>query len=151
VSQRHAGKPADRSEGGFVTARTSAAALALCCAAFLAACGGDDKGSNDEVDVAAVVAELQSASKAGDGQKICDQLFTKNLAISVQRASGKSCGEEVSDNVANEDASYRIENLEVNGDNANAQLIDQNDQRSDVLFQREDGGWRIGRIAGVGG
>ena len=119
--------------------------------AFVAGCGGDDdEGSDDQVAVAAVVEELEATSKAGDGQKICDELFTENLAISVQRASGRSCGEEVAANVAADDASFRIENLAVDGDNATAQLIDQTDQRSDVVFQRQDGGWRIARIAGVG-
>ena len=134
-----------------MTAKT-AVAFALCGAALVGACGGDDDGggSDDQVAVAAVVEELESASKEGDGQKICDELFTENLSISVQRASGTSCGEEVAENVAADDASYRIENLQVNGENANAQLIDQNDRRSDVLFQREAGDWRIARIAGVG-
>ena len=138
-------------ERGPVAAKT-AVAFALCCAALVGACGGDDDEgeSDDQVAVAAVVEELESASKEGDGQKICDELFTENLAISVQRASGKSCAEEVSDNVAADDASFEIENLQVNGDNANAQLVDQRDERSDVLFQRENGEWRIARIAGVG-
>jgi len=123
-------------------------AVALC-AGLLAGCGDDDSDSS-EGQITAVVMELQDASRAGDGARICDQLFTENLAISVKRASKQECADEVAENVASDDAEFKIESLEVNGNNANGQLVDQRGQRSAVLFQREGDSWRIARISGVG-
>jgi|SRR5829696_7066863 len=123
-------------------------AVALC-AGLLAGCGDDDSDSS-EGQITAVVMELQDASRAGNGARICDQLFTENLAISVKRASKQECADEVAENVASDDAEFKIESLEVNGNNANGQLVDQRGQRSAVLFQREGDSWRIARISGVG-
>ena len=126
-------------------------AVGVLCAGLLGACGDDDDGAaTDETAVAVVVKELETAARDGDGARICDDLFTENLRISVQRASKQACADEVKENVASETASFEVSNVKVNGDNATAQLADEKGVRSDVLFQREDGGWRIARIAAVG-
>ena len=124
--------------------------VAVLCTALLAGCGGGDDSDKPETDINAVVAELQQSSREGDGETICTVLFTENLAISVKRASGQTCAKEVADNVTSDDAAYKLEKLQVRGNNANAVLVDQQDRRSAVLFQRENGEWRIARIAGVG-
>src|SRR5829696_1428395 len=110
-------------------------AVALC-AGLLAGCGDDDSDS-PEGQITAVVMELQDASRAGDGARICDQLFTENLAISVKRASKQECADEVAENVASDDAEFKIESLEVNGNSASGELLDERGQRAAVLFQRE--------------
>ncbi len=124
--------------------------VAVLCTALLAGCGGDDDSNDPKADINAVVAELQDSSRKGEGDTICTRLFTENLSISVKRASGQSCAKEVADNVTSDDAAYELEKLTVKGNNATAVLVDQEDRRSAVLFQRENGEWRIARIAGVG-
>jgi len=117
--------------------------------ALLAGCGDDDSDSPEQ-DIAVVVAQLQQAARDGNGAKICKDLFTDNLAISVKNASKQECAAEVEENVASDDAEFKLEDLKVNGDAATGQILDQRGERSAVLFQRESGSWRIGRIAGVG-
>ena len=124
--------------------------VAIVCVGLLAGCGGDDDSDSSEQEITAVVAQLQAASREGDGARICDALFTENLAISVKNASKQECADEVAENVASDDAEFTLENLKVNGNNATAQVVDQRGQRSAVLFQREGDSWRIARIAGVG-
>ena len=122
---------------------------AVVCVGLLAGCGDDDSDSADG-EITAVVSELQVASREGDGARICNDLFTENLAISVKNASKHECADEVAQNVASDDAEFKLENLKVNGNNATAVVVDQRGQRSAVLFQREGDSWRIARIAGVG-
>jgi hypothetical protein len=119
------------------------------CTGLLAGCGDDDSDSSD-AQIAAVVMQLEDASRAGDGGRICDQLFTENLAISVKRASKQECADEVAENVASDDAEFKLERLDVKGDNATAELVDQRGERSAVLFERDGDSWRIARISGVG-
>jgi len=122
---------------------------AALCIGLLAGCGGDD-ADGPEAQISALVTQLEQASKDGDGDRICKEIFNENLRISVQRASDQPCADEVAENVTADDADYDIENLEVNGKNATAELVDQRGERSAVLFQQEGDEWRIGRIAGVG-
>ncbi len=53
----------------------------------VASCGGDsnDDGTSDTKAVAKVMSALDTASRAGDGEAICTQLFTPKLANSVTR------------------------------------------------------------------
>ena len=120
---------------------------ALCAAGVLASCGG---GGDGEGEVKDVVEELESASREGDGARICNELFTENLAISIRRAAKQPCADEVTQNVASKSARFTVAELEVDGDKATAQLVDEKEQRSDVLFERDGDSWRIARIAGVG-
>ena len=122
---------------------------AVVCVGLLAGCGDDDSDS-PEKEITVVVSELQDASRAGNGAQICNDLFTENLAISVTNASKQECADEVAENIASDDAEFKLENLKVNGNNATGQVVDQRGQRSAVLFQREGDSWRIARIAGVG-
>lgn len=117
----------------------------------LSGCGAEDAAnaagdSGGDPDVAQVVDRLAEASREGDGARICDELFTENLRISVERASGRECADEVVANVGVSDASYDLQNLTVDRNQATAVLKDQTDRRSRVLFQRVEGQWRIARI-----
>ena len=123
------------------------------CALLMGACGGGGGGENEgrydgaEAEVAKVVDQLQSAGRESDGDRICEDLFTKNLSISVQRASKRECAEEVTSNISGEDTTFEVSKIKINGKNATAELVDEEDRRSSVLFQQEGGGWRIARIA----
>ena len=113
----------------------------------LGGCGGADRGDSvDDGKLAGVVDRLGAASRDGDGAGICDELFTENLRISVERASGQECAAEVVENVAAGDASYDLQDLTVDRDQATGVISDQADRRSRVLFQRVEGEWRIARI-----
>ena len=131
------------------------AVAVLACAGVLAGCGGgDDDGKNDDrfegeaADIARVVDELGQAARDKDAKKICEDLMTINLQVSIRRAAGTSCGAEVTENLFVEDASFRAEKIDVDGDNATAEVVDQDDRRSSLLFQKGDDGWRIARIGG---
>lgn len=122
------------------------------CALLVAACGGGGGGGNEdrydgaEAEVAKVVDQLQSAGRESDGDRICEDLFTENLSISVKRASKRECAEEVTSNISGEDTTFEVSNIKINGKNATAELVDEEDRRSSVLFQQEGGSWRIARI-----
>lgn len=121
------------------------------CALLVAACGGgggENEGRYDgaEAEVAKVVDQLQSAGRESDGDRICEDLFTENLSISVQRASKRPCPEEVTSNISGEDTTFEVSDIKINGKNATAELVDEKDRRSSVLFQQEGGEWRIARI-----
>lgn len=124
----------------------SLAASALI-ALSLVGCGGADSGdSGADRELAGVVDRLGAASRDGDGASICDDLFTHNLRISVERASSRECAEEVVANVGAGDASYDLQDLTVDRDQATGVISDQADRRLQVLFQRVEGEWRIARL-----
>ena len=79
---------------------TAAAAVAMTVA--LSSCGGGSDGDNpagdtssksdDSTAVKQVMSDLQTASRAGDGKRICAQIFTPKLADSVtESAASGSC------------------------------------------------------------
>ena len=129
-------------------------AVGMACAALLGACGGDDDGAGDNAErfdgerqrVAEVVDELQAAAREGNGERICDGLFTENLKISVQRASGRSCAEEVNANLEGSETTFEVVGIQLRGGSAVAQVRDENARRSSLVFLREGGDWRIARI-----
>jgi hypothetical protein len=126
------------------------AATAVCVLAAGCGGGGDGGGDGDaRAQVGAVINRLGEASRDGDGRRICGELFTENLRISVDRASGGSCVDEVRRNVADPDAAYTLEKLEVNGDSAIGEVVDQRKRRSTLVLQRDGGSWRIARIGSL--
>jgi len=124
----------------------------LLSAVAIAGCGSDDKsspaaGDSDSDKVAAVIEDLGTSARDGDGDRICTELFTSNLRISVARASGTTCPKEVSANLFSADTTFDVTDIEINGDTATAKVVDQRDRASDlVLFSQDDGSWRIARI-----
>lgn len=135
--------------------RWMCAAAAVTCA-LVGGCGGET-GENEgqfegeQAKVAKVVDELQAAGRAGDGDRICDDLFTENLRISVSRASKRACAEEVVSNIGGKETAFEVSGIKIEGGNATAELVDQEDRVSSVLFQREGDRWRIARIGAAEG
>ncbi len=127
--------------------RTTCAVM-IACAALATGCGADENtaSGDDEENIAQVVEELEAAARAGNGAKVCNELFTENLRISVTRASQRSCAEEVQRNIASPRTTYRLQDLNVKGDQATGLTIDQQGRRSALLMQLEGGRWRIARI-----
>ena len=124
--------------------------LALAAAALIGCGSDDDSDSSDfkgeEADVAAVIERLGDSARAGDGDTICNDLFTSNLRISIRRASGQPCPDEVTENIVDEDTKYAIEDLAVEGRRSTARVRDQKDRKSALLLEQVRGEWRIARI-----
>ena len=127
---------------------TLTAAIAATC---LVACGGDksnaDKYSGEKAKVARVVDELGAAARNGDGDRICRDLFTKNLRISIARASKRACPAEVTQKVFDRNTKYDLQDLVVQGNQATADVKDQKNRKAILLFLKEAGQWRIAKVS----
>ncbi len=105
----------------------------------LAGCGGGSGGqggAKDEDAVRSVVADLQAASRAGDGNQICNQIFTPKLADSVTSASKSgSCAKEVKKNLFSPQVRIVVEDVEVaDPANATATVKEKTGKTSNVSF-----------------
>jgi hypothetical protein len=137
---------------------TGLAALAVVTAA-LAGCGSgsSDTGSKktpavdpankaaDNTAVKQVMADLQTASRAGDGKRICTQIFTPKLANSVTTsAKSGSCAKEVKKKLFSRKAQIAVQNVDVpNAANATAVIKEANGNTSNVFLVKQSGRWRI--------
>lgn len=122
------------------------AALALA----VGGCGdSDDNGSSDAKAVAKVMAALNTASRAGDGQRICAELFTPKLANSVSTSSSSgACAVEVKSKLFSPDAKISVENIDVpDGANASATVTEANGNTSTIFLVKQAGQWRIRSVA----
>ena len=114
---------------------------------LMAGCGGDsesDAGSDTEA-VANVMASLNEASRAGDGDRICTHLFTPKLASSVSSSSKTGdCEQEVKSNLFSPETRISVENISVPDDSsAVATVKEANGNTSRVFLVKSDGEWRI--------
>jgi len=127
-------------------------AAAVVAAVLLAGCGGDNKPTGDtstksdnETAVKQVMADLQAASRAGDGNRICTQIFTPKLADSVTKSSTTgSCAKEVKQKLFSRKAQITVQNVDVpNPANATATIKEANGNVSNVFLVKQSGRWRI--------
>jgi hypothetical protein len=119
----------------------------------LAGCGGgsedaspkSDAKAADETSIRNVLGELQEASKAGEGRRICNEIFTPKLADSVTNSSKSgSCAKEVKRQLFSPTARLTVEAVTVNDPaNATATIKEANGNRSTVFFVKQSGRWRI--------
>ena len=124
-----------------------AAALA---ATVLAGCGGSDSSSDDEGAVREVIAELTTASRAGDGDKICNELFSPLLKQSITDASKRPCAREVSEKLFSEKAEFDVKDVEVNEAQATASVTDQFDKTSVLTLVKQEEKWLISGVTASG-
>lgn len=130
-------------------ALTRLAVTAVLMCAGLTGCGGGSSASqqkaSDEKDVRQVLTDLQTASRDGDGTRICTQIFTPKLANSVTRsATSGSCATEVRKKLFSPQAQIGIENVNVpDPANATATVKEQNGNTSTVFLVKQSGRWRI--------
>jgi acetoacetate decarboxylase len=129
--------------------------LTIVCAGVLGValggCGGDDdKKESDstqtqETAVRTVLADLQQASVAGDGKRICTQIFTPKLADSVTKsAKSGSCAKEVRQKLFSPTTKLTVQNVTVTDPvNATATIAEANGNVSNVFLVRQSGRWRI--------
>ena len=107
--------------------------------------GGDDSSSSDQDAVRQVMTNLQTASREGDGQRICNQIFTPKLSNSVTRSSASgSCATEVKSKLFSPQTQIEVETVAVT-DESNATVIvkEANGNTSTVFLVKQSGLWRI--------
>ena len=132
---------------GFVAATVTMAVL-------LGGCGGDEPAASDAsaskvtVDRAAVrqvMSDLQTASRAGDGKRICTQIFTPKLADSVTTsAASGSCAREVRHKLFSRRAGLAVQSIIVSDPaNATATVKEASGNTSTVFLVKQSGRWRI--------
>jgi hypothetical protein len=127
--------------------RTKTACLLLALGAVmpLSGCfgGGDDKSDRDQIDQ--VMSDLQSASRDGDGSRICQEIFTPKLAALISRsAKSGSCATEVKSKLFSPNATIDVKDIEVGGDStATATVKEANGNVSKVSLVKQDGEWRV--------
>jgi hypothetical protein len=113
----------------------------------LAGCGlgGDDEGDSDRDAVEQVMSDLETASRDGDGQRICNQIFTPKLSNSVTKSSAAgSCATEVEDKLFSRETEIEVQSIEVPDEaNATATVKEANGNTSTVFLVKQSGRWRI--------
>ena len=126
--------------------------LALTVASLGACGGGDDENSNAdrfegaEKQVAAVVDDLQSASRDADTKTICREIFTTGHASRVASQAGMTCESKAKQEIAVPDETIEVQGLIVEGQTATARVKEQTGKVSTLAFVKSDGAWRIDQI-----
>ena len=134
-------------------------ALSLCLApaALVAGCGGEDKPApreqarpsvpDDQRGVLETIDALQTASRKGDGRAICGDIFTPQLARSVEAAAKRSCADEVKEDLFSPTTEISVgRDIRVSGGKASATVQEQNGQVSKLFMVKRDGRWQIDRV-----
>ena len=119
----------------------------LLAALALAGCTTQQDTSADgfqgaEREVAEVVDDLAAASRSGDGDEICTQLVTAELAEEL--AAGDECKDQVEQALSDaNDYDLEVRDVTVSGSTARAEVRQGDDGRTATLeFERGDDGWR---------
>jgi hypothetical protein len=137
--------------------RGTAFVAVLCTTAIAVGCGDDDDVNNNaenydgtDAEVATLVDDFANAGRDGDGTKICEDIFTTELADNIERESGQSCPTEVEDNLPEDDYELTIDSLTVDGETATVGVTDQDDNSSTLHVEKADGAWRVARVTAAG-
>ncbi len=127
--------------------------VALLVAAVLPGCGdSDDKQTtgavqDDQRGILGTVDALQTATRAGDGARVCSSLFTEGLVRSIEKASKQACAAEVKENLFQPGESISVgRNITVKGDTGTAVIREQNANVSTLHLVKQDAAWRIDRV-----
>ena len=122
----------------------------------LAGCGGADPEpsakksatvSGDQRSILATIDTLQTASRKGDGAKVCDDVFTPELAKSIEAAAKRSCAKEVRQRLFSPEAEISVSwDIKVAGRRGTAVVREQNGNVSELSFVKQDAQWRIDRV-----
>jgi hypothetical protein len=134
--------------------RSVAVLTAILAGSAFAACGGggEPEGANakrfsgEKKRVAAVVDELEAASRDGDAKRICDDLFSDKLAGVISVRAGGTCEDQVRKRQLRKNASITVLSLRVGSAAANADVEEQNQNRTTLKLVKLDGDWRIDSI-----
>jgi sirohydrochlorin ferrochelatase len=102
-----------------------------------------DRFQGAERQVAEVVDDLAAASRSGDGDEICTQIVTAELAQDL--AAGDECKDQVEQALSDaNDYDLEVRDVTVSGSTARAEVRQGDDGRTATLeFERGRGGWRV--------
>src|SRR5215210_7256938 len=126
--------------------------------AALAGCGGSSDEpssapkpsaavSGEQRTILATVDALQVASRKGDGEGVCADLFTPALVKSVEASAKRSCAKEVRQRMFSRDAAISVSrNIEVAGNRGTAIVHEQNGNVSKLSMIKYNAHWRIDRV-----
>ena len=118
----------------------------------LASCGGSSGTTvTDNVGVRRTIGTLTDAARAGDGKKICDQIFTPLLKKSVATAAKRPCAVEVKQKLFAKNAEFNVADVSVQGNQATARVTDQFHKTSVISLVRVNGDWRISGVTAASG
>jgi hypothetical protein len=123
----------------------------VCLAAGCSGCGdGEEPKPTSTPDperaaVTRVLADLQAASRAGDGKRICSDIFTVKLANAITRSSDSgSCAKEVRSKLFSPHTRFTVKSVVVaDPSDATAVVTEQNGNTSKVFLVKQAGQWRI--------
>jgi hypothetical protein len=124
-----------------------AAALALSgCTTAQPTSAGAFKGA--ESDVAAVVDDISSAARKGDPEKMCNDLFTKELADRF-KAGAADCADQLRDAIRDASAfDMDVQDVTVTGNTATAKVRqDKGGRTGTISFEKIGSGWRASAIS----
>jgi hypothetical protein len=107
--------------------------------------GSDDNAASDQDAVRQVMTDLQTASREGDGQRICNQIFTPKLSNAITKSSASgSCAAEVKANLFSPSTTIEVESVDVTDEsNATVTVKETNGNTSNVFLVKQSGRWRI--------
>jgi hypothetical protein len=115
--------------------------------------GGDDDPENNadryegtEAEVAALIDEFGEAGRNGDGERVCEEIFTEALATNVARESGQTCPAEVEENLPEDDYELTVDSIEIDGTAATVHVTDESDNESLLTLVKAGGEWRVLRV-----
>jgi hypothetical protein len=128
-------------------------AAATGCLLLAGACGGDDgpnakRFDGENKDVAAVIDDLQSASRENEPERICKEVFAPALAKAIARETSSSCPKRVGELLVSEDATFKAGGVRMDGtEKAVVNVTDKAGNKSILYMAKTDDGWRIASIA----
>ena len=129
------------------------ALIAVSLALPVTACGStqasdsDSEFKGEQATVAEVVDRLAAAGKAGDAEKICTDVLSKQLVTELKSAGG-DCVTEMDRAIDDaSDFNLTVRSVKVNGNNATAQ-VRQGDSGTTATFTfvKENGAWRASAL-----
>jgi hypothetical protein len=139
--------------------RIGTSALAAFAAALaLVGCGGSDKRppaktkapatvAGDERGIIGTVEALQTASREGDSQSICADIFTVQLVHSIEAAAKRTCVKEIKHTLVSPDAQISVSrDIQVTGVRATATIRERNGNLSKLFLLKQEGRWRVDRV-----
>ena len=131
-------------------------AVVLMGPAAFGACGGADDAqqpptvSSQQRAILNTIEGLQAASRGGDAEKICTEIFTEHLAQSIRKASNRSCEKEVRGTLTSPDADISVRRqITIRGSRATAVVREQDGNNSRIFLVKQGDRWRIERIKPV--
>jgi hypothetical protein len=116
------------------------------CSATPPSSAGDFKGAQS--DVAQVVDDMQKAGRTGKPDKLCNDIFTAELADKF-KAGSATCVDEVEKAMRDvNDYEIKVQSVTVDGDTATAKVTQGREKRSGTIgFERVGSSWRVSSIS----